>query len=77
MVRYFYNVVIAIGKLINTIFGGNHNETLSSRLGKAGRGDYGRISKLFCAPFAWFVDVLFWPKDGWGHCRDNIEKNKD
>ena len=73
MSKYLYNVIVAIGKLINTLLGGSHNETLSSRLGKAQRGDNGKVSKIISTPFAFIVDLLFYPRDGWGHCKASIE----
>lgn len=32
--RYFWNLLIAIDQFINTVFGGDPDETISSRLGK-------------------------------------------
>jgi len=32
--RYFYNLLISIDQLINTILGGDPDETMSSRMGK-------------------------------------------
>ena len=32
--RYIWNILIAIDQLFNTIFGGDPDETISSRLGK-------------------------------------------
>jgi hypothetical protein len=34
MVRYFWNLLIAVDQLFNTVFGGDPDETLSSRMGK-------------------------------------------
>lgn len=34
MSKYIWNVLIAIDQLINTLFGGDPDETLSSRMGK-------------------------------------------
>ena len=33
--RYFWNILIAIDQLVNTIFGGDPDETISSRTEKA------------------------------------------
>lgn len=32
--RYIWNILIAIDQLVNTVFGGDPDETISSRLGK-------------------------------------------
>ena len=32
--RYFWNILISIDQLVNTLFGGDPDETISSRLGK-------------------------------------------
>jgi len=32
--RYFWNVVVSLDQLVNTLFGGDPDETISSRLGK-------------------------------------------
>lgn len=39
--RYFLNLLIAIDQLFNAITFGDPDETISSRLGKAQRGDHG------------------------------------
>jgi len=35
--KYFWNILISLDQLINTIFGGFPDETISSRAGKAQR----------------------------------------
>ena len=37
MKRYFWNILIAIDQFVNTIFGGDPDETISSRMGKWAR----------------------------------------
>jgi len=32
--KYFWNILVAIDQLINTLFGGDPDETISSRIGK-------------------------------------------
>ena len=34
MRKYLYNILIGVDQLVNAIFGGDPDETLSSRLGK-------------------------------------------
>ena len=38
--KYVWNILISIDQFINTIFGGDPDETVSSRLGKWAREDY-------------------------------------
>lgn len=38
MKRYVWNLLIALDQLINTVFGGDPDETVSSRFGKWARG---------------------------------------
>ncbi len=42
--RYFWNILISFDQFVNTVFGGDPDETISSRLGKwarDGRNNYG------------------------------------
>lgn len=44
MSKYIWNILISIDQLVNTIFGGDPDETISSRLGKwhrAGKAQHG------------------------------------
>lgn len=74
--RYLLNVLVGLDQLASALALGDPDETISSRLGKAVRGDYGRVQATL-----WFipmiaVDVVFWPLDGWGHCRRRIEEDE-
>jgi len=60
--RYFINIGISIDQLANTIFGGDPDETISSRLGKHYRGSWMEKS----------VDYLF----GKDHCENSEEKDE-
>jgi hypothetical protein len=46
--RYFWNILVALDQFINTLFGGDPDETVSSRLGKWHRSgrDKKRIRRL-------------------------------
>lgn len=74
--RYLLNVLVAIDQLFSTLLGGDPDETISSRLGKAARGDYGVLQSYLWLPVMWAVDLLFWPLDGWNHCRRRIEEDE-
>ncbi len=77
MIRpYTLNILIAIDQLLNAILFGDPDETISSRLGKTQRGDHGPIWSTFWMPLRFFVDLLFFPFDGWGHCRKSIEEDE-
>jgi hypothetical protein len=63
--KYIYNILIAIDQLFNTIFGGDPDETISSRLGKNYRDTW--MEK--------FVDWLFRKKTS-NHCENAIESDE-
>lgn len=63
---YIYNILIASDQLLNTMFGGNPDDTLSSRLGKD--RDRGHIvGCVLCK----FLDIF--END---HCTKSIERNR-
>lgn len=76
MKRYLLNVLVALDQLVSAIFFGDPDETISSRLGKAVRGDYGRLQAAFWWPVAKLVDLVFLPLDGPDHCRRMIEEDE-
>jgi hypothetical protein len=52
--HYIWNLLIAIDQLINTIFGGDPDETISSRLGKnRNRNSFTRFISDFLDLFEW------------------------
>lgn len=62
--RYLFNLLIAVDQLVNTVFGGDPDETISSRLGK-----YHPKSVLGKT-----VNTLFfWQKD---HIQESIESDE-
>jgi hypothetical protein len=66
MKRYMWNFLISLDQLLNTLLGGNPDETLSSRMGKRARkGD--KFAKCFCS----VLDVF--DKD---HCEKSIENDE-
>lgn len=77
MTKYFWNFLIALDQFLNALTGGDPDETISSRLGKARRGDYGAVYKFATAPLRWFVDlaarVIFGQSD---HCAKSIEEDE-
>lgn len=76
MRKYLRNVGVSLDQLFNALTGGDPDEYLSSRLGKAQRGDFGTTAKVLTWPFRFIVDVLFYPVDGWGHCAQSIEEDE-
>lgn len=63
MKEYFWNILISIDQFANTLFGGNPDETISSRAGKAAqRGD-----KWGCVLCKWLDKI------DKNHCDKNIE----
>ena len=59
--KYIHNVLVSLDQLVNTLLGGDVDETISSRCGK-GKNAFWRF-------MAHIVDFLFYK----GHCKDNIE----
>lgn len=59
MLKYLKNILIGIDQLINSICGGDPDETISARLGRNWQGSWMQR----------FVDWLFkWQKRPGGHC---------
>ena len=67
MKRYFWNLLISIDQLCNTILGGYPDETMSSRMGK-------RVAKSD----SWFCHFIckILNKIDKNHCLDAIEKDE-
>jgi hypothetical protein len=74
--RYILNVLVALDQLASALIGGDPDETISSRLGKAVRGDYGRFQQILWIVPAAAVDLVFLPFDGPDHCRRVIEEDE-
>lgn len=74
--RYMLNVLIALDQLVNAAFCGCPDETISSVLGKARRGDYGRAAAIVTAPLRWVVDVVFAALGDPDHCAASIEDDE-
>jgi len=66
---YWKRVIVSVDQLLNTITGGNEDETISSRCGKKVR-DYGRKYKLayYLCRALHFLDP--------GHCEKSIENDE-
>lgn len=63
--KYFWNVLIAIDQLVNTIFGGDPDETVSSRSGK--RQEEQLWAKYLCKLLNIFESE---------HCKKSIEEDE-
>jgi len=61
--KYFWNILISIDQFFNTLFGGNPDETISSRSAKANR----KGVKWGCI-LCWFLDKI-----DKNHCENSIE----
>ena len=67
--KYFWNILISIDQLVNTLFGGNPDETISSRLGRnlmEGNNGKGKWRLRLCKALS-FLD----PRSG-NHCKESI-----
>jgi hypothetical protein len=66
---YFWNLLISIDQLVNTIFAGNPDETISSRVGKKIKSKTAsKFDKLLCK----FLDLF--EKN---HCIKSIEDDEE
>lgn len=63
--KYIWNNLIAIDQLFNTIFGGDPDETISSRLGKH------RNTNWFTRCLAGFLDLF-----QWNHVEKSVESDE-
>ncbi|WP_417610279.1 hypothetical protein [Owenweeksia hongkongensis] len=64
---YFRPLFIGIDQLINTIAGGDPDNTISSRIGYYAENSPPNQIKMWKA-FAWITDKTFWPLEGDDHC---------
>lgn len=64
---YFWNILIAFDQLINTVLGGDPDETISSRMGKHIENDRCTFCKLICG----VLDIF--DKD---HCAKSVEPDE-
>ena len=67
MGNYFFNFLVSLDQLVNTLFGGDPDETISSRVGKYTRQGRGWFPKTLCK-FLNFFDP--------GHCIRSIEEDE-
>ena len=60
--KYFWNIWVSFDQFVNTLFGGDPDETISSRVAKR------RPGCVFCRLLCWFLDKI-----DKGHCDKSIE----
>ncbi|WP_394137420.1 hypothetical protein [Cytobacillus oceanisediminis] len=65
--RYFWNLLISLDQLANTLLGGFPDETISSRMGKRVRKKNCPVCKVICR----ILDLF--DKD---HCEKSIEEDE-
>ncbi len=65
MKKYVRNIFISLDQFVNTIFGGDPDETVSSRLGKNYQNSF----------LERFVDWLF-RKQKKNHCENSVEQDE-
>lgn len=74
---YLLNVLVAVDQLANALAFGDPDETISSRLAKARRGDFGPGWRAVTAPLRWSVDavarVVFRQAR---HCEQSVEADE-
>lgn len=74
--KYIKNILIAFDQLVNAILFGDPDETISSKLGKSQRGDYGTGLRILLYPFAKIVDCVFYILGDKNHCQTSIEEDE-
>jgi hypothetical protein len=75
--QYLLNNLVALDQSFSAVLGGDEDETISSRLGKAKRGDFGKAWKVTLTPISYAVDAVFRPIEGeWNHCTRHIEEDE-
>lgn len=74
--KYLLNVLVGIDQLGNALLGGCPDETISSALGKADRGDYGPTLKVLSMPLRVTVDGFFYLLGDKNHCHKHIENDE-
>lgn len=67
--RYLFNILVAIDQFVNTILGGDPDETISSRLGKIMAKRKHRC--VVCRWVCWFLDKI-----DPNHCANSIEEDE-
>jgi hypothetical protein len=63
--KYFWNILIAIDQLANTILGGDCDETISSRAGKKQK------TALWAKVLCWLLNKI-----DTDHCKESIEEDE-
>ena len=75
--QWLLNQLVIVDLAVNSFFGGSPYETISSRLGKAHRGDYSPTRRKIALPFYyvvnWFFRVCFKQEN---HCYENIIEDR-
>lgn len=64
---YFLNILVSIDQFLNTITGGDEDETVSSRVGKMAENN---------SKFGLFMEKIIDYMFGKGHCRKHIENDE-
>ena len=67
MRRYLFNVLLGLDQFLSVLTGGDPDETVSSRVGKAAAA-----GSLCGKAMEWCLDGVF----GAGHCRSSIEADE-
>lgn len=76
MKRWAYNVLLAFDKLGNAVSGGEHNETISARLGRVKRSNGGTVPKGAWFGIAHPLDVFLEWLDP-GHAIESLQNHED
>ncbi len=70
MQSYIHNVLLALDKLLNALFGGDPQETVTQRLGKMAS-----LGSLRATVACWVIGKVFFRNTK--HCADSLEEDDD
>lgn len=74
--RWLLNVLVGFDQTCNALIGGDPDETLSSVLGKAARGDFGEDCRRRTAGLRAAVDWCFGLLGDPDHCARSVEADE-
>jgi len=71
--RYLWNLLISLDQLVNTLFLGNPDETISSRCGKKIRKvrKDPSVTCYFCGYLCYLLNII-----DTNHCKESIEEDE-
>ena len=69
--KWTWNVLVSTDQFVNTLLGGDPDETISSRMGKWMSYETDLVRRQIAKPVCWVLDIF----DS-GHCSSSIEEDE-